>query len=78
MGKVRKLEPSARLGLCFTNAPANLSGLVSGLGVNHVFQRDTKLTITNLQTWQQNGLKVGVWTVDDAAGTSMTSATGSS
>ncbi len=68
LSKVRKLEPSARLGLCFTNAPANLSGLVSGLGVTHVFQRDTKLTLTNLQAWQQRGLKVGVWTVDDAAG----------
>ena len=36
-------------------------------GLTHVFQRDTKLTLTNLQTWQQSGLLVGVWTVDDAA-----------
>ena len=67
LSQVRKLEPSTRLGLCFTNTPSNLAKLVSSLGLTHVFQRDTKLTLTNLQTWQQSGLLVGVWTVDDAA-----------
>lgn len=65
--QVKKLDASARLGLCFHETPANLSATVTGLKLKYLFQDMAYLTQANLKTWQGAGVKVGVWTVNDAA-----------
>ena len=67
LSTVRRLEPSARLGLLFNQTPSDLSELVSSLKLECVFQKHAKLTLDNLQKWQRSGLRVGVWLVNDAA-----------
>lgn len=67
LSTVRRLEPSARLGLLFTETPSDLSALIASLRLECVCQRAAKLTLDNLQKWQQSGLRVGVWLVNDAA-----------
>lgn len=64
--KVKKLDSSARLGLCFHETPANLRETASRLKLKYLFQDMEYLTEANLKTWQDAGYKVGVWTVNDA------------
>ncbi len=67
LSQVRKLEPGARLGLCFTNPSSKLDDYIYTLKPIGLFQNATKLTVDNINQWHAKGLLVGVWTVDDAA-----------
>ena len=65
--KVRRLEPSARLGYIIKETPSGLDEIVSGLDAFYIAQKSDYLTAANLLRWQNSGLLVGVWTVDDAS-----------
>ena len=67
LAQVKKLDGSARLGLCFHETPKDLNATLSGLKLKYVFQDQKYLTAEALKAWQGAGLKVGVWTVNDAA-----------
>ncbi len=64
--QVRKLDGSARLGYIINKAPSGLKKTLSALKSTYVFQKAEYLTPENLFDWQDAGLKVGVWTVNDA------------
>lgn len=66
LSQVRKIEPSARIGFIINDTPADLGKTVAALGAESIFQWDKYLTKANLIAWQNKGLLVGVWTVDDA------------
>lgn len=66
LAQVKKLSPSAPLGLCFHETPKDLSATLSSLKLKYVFQDKAYLTADSLKGWQNSGLKVGVWTVNDA------------
>ena len=65
--KVRRLEPSARLGYIIKETPSGLDEIISGLDAFYIAQNSKYLTGANLLKWQNSGLLVGVWTVDDAS-----------
>ena len=66
LAKVRKIEPSAKLGFIIRQTPSDLGKTVTSLGAEYLFQKDQYLTKANLIAWQNKGVKVGVWTVNDA------------
>ncbi|MBR1822344.1 MAG: Ig-like domain-containing protein, partial [Clostridia bacterium] len=66
--QVRALDGSTRLGFIINQTPSSLSKTLSGLKSTYVFQKADYLTPENLFAWQDAGLKVGVWTVNDAEG----------
>ena len=63
--RVRRAEPSARMGILMTDTRSDVDALIRELSLGYVFQRDTGLTLENLRAWQARGLLVGVWTIDD-------------
>ncbi len=63
--KVRKLDSSAKLGL-INEKPNSFDDLIANVKPAYVFQFKDYLTQADLQRWHQAGLKVGVWTVNDA------------
>ncbi len=65
--KVRALDASARVGFIINKTPKDLAKTLSTLRSNYVFQKADYLTVENLAAWQDAGLKVGVWTVNDPA-----------
>ena len=65
--KVRNMEPSARLGYIITSTPSGLDSIISNLGLCYIDQKYDSLNRANLLKWQNRGLLVGVWTVDDAS-----------
>lgn len=67
LAEVRKLEPSARLGICFTSVSSSLENYIYTLKPVALFQSAAKLTVENINQWHDRGLLVGVWTVNDAA-----------
>ena len=67
LSQVRKLEPNARLGICFTETSSKLNNYIYTLKPVALFQSATKLTVESIDQWHDRGLLVGVWTVNDAA-----------
>lgn len=63
---VRSLRPRAQIGMLFTRTPANLEESLAALKPVFVSQQASSLTRDNLIRWQNQGLLVGVWTVNDA------------
>lgn len=63
--QVRQLDGSARIGYIINQTPSNLAKTLSDLKAGYVFQKQDYLTEDNLIAWQDAGLKVGVWTVND-------------
>ncbi len=65
--QVRGLDASARIGYIINNAPKSLAKTLSTLRAGYLFQKADYLTAENLVAWQDAGLRVGVWTVNDPA-----------
>ena len=63
---VRKADGATRLGLVINETPKNLAKTLKSVKATYVFQKADYLTSANLYDWQDAGLKVGVWTVNDA------------
>ncbi len=65
--QVRGIDASARIGFIINKTPKNLAKTLSTLRSLYVFQKADYLTAESLRAWQDAGLKVGVWTVNDPA-----------
>ena len=65
--QVRGIDASARIGFIINKTPKNLAKTLSTLKSLYVFQKADYLTAESLRAWQDAGLKVGVWTVNDPA-----------
>ena len=63
--KVRKLEPAARIGLVVNSTPSNVDAILTRLGAEAICQQQKYLTKANLKKWQNRGLLVGSWTLDE-------------
>ena len=63
--QVRKLDGSTRLGFIIKETPRDLARTLTSLKAGYVFQMSKYLVSENLFTWQDAGVKVGVWTVND-------------
>ena len=62
---VRKADGATRLGYIINQTPKNLAKTLKRVNATYVFQKADFLTSANLYDWQDAGLKVGVWTVND-------------
>ena len=63
--KVRRLEPAARIGLVISGTPSNVDAILTRLGAEAICQQQKYLTKANLNKWQNRGLLVGSWTLDE-------------
>lgn len=64
--KVRKLEPTARLGFIFMDSvPSGLNSFIDELDISALMVHWKLLTQSRLDSWHDMGLKVNVWTIDD-------------
>lgn len=64
--KVRALCPQARLGLLFSKKPPGLDADIAELKPFGIYQKAMYLTPADLVDWQNRGLRVGAWTLNDA------------
>ena len=65
LARVRALRPEARVGLLINKTPADLEDVVAALRPTALCQKAMYLTRDNLLAWQNRGLRVGVWTVNE-------------
>lgn len=60
-----ELEPAARIGLVVNSTPSNVDAILTRLGAEAICQQQKYLTKANLKKWQNRGLLVGSWTLDE-------------
>ena len=65
LGKVKALEPTAKLGCLIGRTPANLGTVIASLRPAAICQQEKSLTRANLLKWQNQGLLVAVWTPNE-------------
>ena len=67
LGEVRRKDPEAYLGYIFVQTPPDIDAVVGELGLCAVCQNMDYLTEGNVLKWQNKGLLVNVWTVNEKA-----------
>ena len=64
--RLRALRPEARIGLLLNQTPKTLDADIEALRPIGIYQKAVYLSLDNLAAWQNRGLRVGSWTLDDA------------
>lgn len=65
LSQVRSKDSKARIGYIINKTPSGLKSTLKSLKAEAVFQKKDYLTVSNMLAWQNSGLRVGVWTIDD-------------